>query len=1442
MREKQKYGLRKLSIGVVSCFLGSVVYFGAGLQIQAEELDHPETISLDGQENIITETNGNVVEIEEEPSTNDTTQLEINKEANGDVEIIELSQSETDQTIVDEKQKDSIQNNKIQEEDPDAVLHVTSQRTVEVYDEESLRNAITNGNDVRFKKDIFISAPITIPDNYTGVIIGDHYRLVASASPSFSSAESAIFVVSPGTDVVLEIQNLIIDGSNCTRALLMGSGNAQAYGTVEFLNTTIQDCAHLENASAENGWAHGGAIFAHGGKLVFEGSSVYDCYASDNPTGTPHYSLGGAIYTNNTDIEISSSFFYGNHLTYNGAQGGQFGGSICMDSGTLNIETSHFFIGDGFENGGALYLNNVQSKIQATDFHMNIDTMTGARHGTSGGMIFILDGSHSIQDCNFVVGGDGKGRVMHAGGMIDVVSSLGLGGSDTVKKLEIIRSNFHYIGSTANSASLASSGGMICFEDGTYADEVLIEGCTFVGGKAEGQNAGRLAGGGAISFGTTAAGSAFVRATIQNCVFSSGTYYNMLTAGGDIMISYGNRVSIYNSTFIDPGYHAAQYGGAIYNAGYLFMDSVSIDGFRAYHKGGAIYNAKTGDLTMHHDCVIQNSFAGDALWTGVAYGYGGGIYNEGILRLGHAMFSGNSAANKYHQNSQNENEYGGSNLYLAKGSTTYISRDTVFDSGDVRVLDGKDGSQSSIILTGERTTPIYVSISETSKKNEEDLYRYIGYKIAQGTVGYTLSESDLDNILYLSKDTNASQNPNELGKWVFVFDPENNTIVVGQHATLIYDPNEENFTLNGRKPEFDNGVQDLNNATKNVEDTSIVLYKSNNGIRVTPISETPKWTNGGSSGYKIGNFDGWYKSGDVPTMNDMKTTNTHTKAFGIDYGTFDFFTSSDFNSDGKIDTLLSKAFTVYGAYAPYTVTYEKGNVNSASNMPQTDKFYNLENYTVPGNPSSTKRFKGWKVTTDSSSTLINQTFNASETFVMRPNDLVLTAQWESYKVTYKYSGDIPTGVGLPTEQGYDSGTTINVAPAPTKEGYTFMGWNSNDVTINNGSFIMPEKDIVIEGVWRINSNNVRYEYLGDIPSDAPSLLPARNYNYNIEVTLASNPSVVGYTFLGWETNDANITNGSFMMPDNAVVIRGTWKINTHNVRYEYSGDVPSGASSLPTENSHNYNSTVSVAPIPTIEGYTFSGWNSEEVSIDNGTFTMPDKEVVLKGSWTINSHNVRYEYSGNIPTGAPSVPSGQGYDYNSIVSLADIPTMEGYTFSGWSSEEVIIDNGTFTMPDKEVVLKGSWTINFHNVRYEYSGDIPSGVPVVPSGQSYDYNSIVSLADIPTMEGYTFSGWSSEEVVIDNGTFTMPDKEVILVGNWIKNKEVKKEEPTIFIPEEKEKVLEQEERVLPKEKKKETPTQVQGGVQTSVEGFMSSLLPGSIAGMVVLSRRKKNGKD
>ncbi|EFI66490.1 hypothetical protein BFZC1_19938, partial [Lysinibacillus fusiformis ZC1] len=34
---KPKYGLKKLSIGIVSCFLGCAIYFGAGITVNAQE-------------------------------------------------------------------------------------------------------------------------------------------------------------------------------------------------------------------------------------------------------------------------------------------------------------------------------------------------------------------------------------------------------------------------------------------------------------------------------------------------------------------------------------------------------------------------------------------------------------------------------------------------------------------------------------------------------------------------------------------------------------------------------------------------------------------------------------------------------------------------------------------------------------------------------------------------------------------------------------------------------------------------------------------------------------------------------------------------------------------------------------------------------------------------------------------------------------------------------------------------------------------------------------------------------------------------------------------------------------------------------------------------------------------------------------------------------------
>ena len=71
---------------------------------------------------------------------------------------------------------------------------------------------------------------------------------------------------------------------------------------------------------------------------------------------------------------------------------------------------------------------------------------------------------------------------------------------------------------------------------------------------------------------------------------------------------------------------------------------------------------------------------------------------------------------------------------------------------------------------------------------------------------------------------------------------------------------------------------------------------------------------------------------------------------------------------------------------------------------------------------------------------------------------------------------------------------------------------------------------------------------------------------------------------------------------------------TYQVSYEYIGTVPADATELPETVRYRAGEKVSVAYNATAEGYTFSGW-STDVDVTAGEFTMPARDVVLKGSF-----------------------------------------------------------------------------------------------------------------------------------------------------------------------------------------------------------------------------------
>lgn len=159
---------------------------------------------------------------------------------------------------------------------------------------------------------------------------------------------------------------------------------------------------------------------------------------------------------------------------------------------------------------------------------------------------------------------------------------------------------------------------------------------------------------------------------------------------------------------------------------------------------------------------------------------------------------------------------------------------------------------------------------------------------------------------------------------------------------------------------------------------------------------------------------------------------------------------------------------------------------------------------------------------------------------------------------------------------------------------------------------------------------------------------------------------------------------------------------------------------------------------------------------------------VYMGSDNATLYNVKYEYTGDIPDGVPSLPDSTQYASGTSVSVMNDVNLLGYEFSGWKSTDVSVSNGVFTMPDSDVTFKGSFTKKSkYQVTYEIDGDIPKGYVVPSVEEYYEYANVLvdSLKQGDIVNGYIFQGWNTSDVDIDDNSFIMPNKNVKIKGNF-----------------------------------------------------------------------------
>ncbi|WP_419491763.1 InlB B-repeat-containing protein, partial [Agathobaculum sp.] len=178
--------------------------------------------------------------------------------------------------------------------------------------------------------------------------------------------------------------------------------------------------------------------------------------------------------------------------------------------------------------------------------------------------------------------------------------------------------------------------------------------------------------------------------------------------------------------------------------------------------------------------------------------------------------------------------------------------------------------------------------------------------------------------------------------------------------------------------------------------------------------------------------------------------------------------------------------------------------------------------------------------------------------------------------------------------------------------------------------------------------------------------------------------------------------------------------------------------------------------LPERSGYTFVDWYKDAncTEVYEPTTLMGDLHLYAK--WVKTAYNVEYYVDGE------KVGNTETYKFGADVAIRDIPTKEGYTFSGWTSDDAAFNSSGFKMPARNVTIKGTFVANEYNVTYKVDG-------AEYATDTYKFGADVAIRDIPTKEGYTFSGWTSEDAAFNSSGFKMPARNVTIKGTFTQNK-------------------------------------------------------------------------
>lgn len=854
-----------------------------------------------------------------------------------------------------------------------------------------------------------------------------------------------------------------ISGNNLT-------GTSTTYGggiCTSNASITVTDGIVSGNTDA----TYGGGIYTNTGSINISGE---DTKINNNIAKTN----GGGIYTASGAVMMAGGVINGNTAT------GGSGGGICVSSNIATLTLTDVMISNNFASnygGGISFSGNIV--ISGTTVSNNHTTTSNTSYGGggiySGGTSMVLGANTKIID-NTSAGYGGGIRAAGAVTATDVTingnsASYG-GGIYTTGTAGIVT----LTGATINENTASNYGG------GIYAGSLIINERTVIqANKTTGYNSAFFYGGGGIYSagnleinggtitGNTSAGygggiyagyTSESKITIDNAIINGNTAVNQ--GGGGLYVYNSTCITKITNTAIKGNTLGAvnvsnAYGGGIFAYGILEIYDSEISGNIASAYGGGIYthgsavtieNSKiSGNTALNPDRGYGGGFycnsagavikiTGGSISDNQAYGNGGGISTKSAITAMDMTISGNTVTNG-----------SGGGMY-AEGAIDV--------SGDAKII------ENNALLGGGLYSKNNITVNGG---------KISGNRAATSGGGIY---ADTGNVTIMGAGIEISGNTAAAGVGGGIYVPSYNKLLKADGVAFA-----NNISTKPLRWDLDAVPAVKDHYTANIHPIGLSSadgrifpnlynnYDVNYTLPNLTIYTITFNANGATSGTpEIASKSGYY--GEIIYLSGRGTLeNTGHNFLGWstnkDAGQAQYGGNAGYTVTGNV--IL---YAVWGDYDQYLVTYDGNGADSGSLPEDIMAYYPGDTVTLAGNTGNLAKtnhiFFGWSINPDA--------VGPDSSFTMGENGLTVYAVWqEKAKYTVEYDPNKGSGTAHLAETYYE-GTTVTVLDQGEvkREGYTFLGWNTNQSAIiaeyKQGDTFEITGDIKFYAIWEKESN------------------------------------------------------------------------------------------------------------------------------------------------------------------------------------------------------------------------------------------------------------------------------------------------------------------------------------------------------------------------------------